>query len=371
MKKLKKIILAVLCVVCVISLTPNTAKAEQKTYWNTLSKKYIKYCTYDIDKLTPDKFVSTFTYNASKNNMQGNIVYGSFQVKASSEKDAKKKIASYIKKVKTTKNNKYGLSFGLDWGYDNDYAFKYDKNKKVATYGFPYSVTDMYFIQKLFDEAMKDPYLEVDYREEDAYVGGKYFYRQKTRSVFKNAAALKKASDSVKFEFLCSYLGGTAKIMYGAPDSEYNLTVKAIYDGECYGRCADLEGVWKSLAELVATDCESKEYICWSGTSETSHGAILIRVKNKDGKWDYFEGNNSSCGIFGNAFLKKYEKKYDLYDPKNCQVYTNIEDWMHYDYKAYVTNKGEFGKSAYKYGKNHTKSELVKLMISKKAKYCK
>ena len=115
MNKLKKIILAVLCVICVIALTPNTAKAEQKTYWNTNgNKKYIKRYTYDIDKLTPDKFVSTFTYNASKNNMQGNIVYGSFQVKASSEKDAQKKIASYIKKVKTTKNNKYGLSFGLE-----------------------------------------------------------------------------------------------------------------------------------------------------------------------------------------------------------------------------------------------------------------
>ena len=69
MKKLKKIILAVLCVVCVIALTPNTAKAEQKTYWNTLSKKYIKYCTYDIDKLTPDSFIASFLADGALNDI--------------------------------------------------------------------------------------------------------------------------------------------------------------------------------------------------------------------------------------------------------------------------------------------------------------
>ena len=68
--------------------------------------------------------------------------------------------------------------------------------------------------------------------------------------------------------------------------------------------------------------------------------------------------------------MKDYEKGVNIYSD-NSTNYGTIEDWMHYDYKAYVTNKGEFGKSAYKYGKNHTKSELVNLMISKKAKYLK
>lgn len=373
MKKLKKIILAVLCVVCVIALTPNTAKAEQKTYWNTLSKKYIKYCTYDIDNLTPDEFVTQLIYNGLKNDMKGNIVFGSFQVKASSEKDAQKKIASYIKKVKTTKNNKYGLSFGLEplEPYDMDDFLNYDKNKKVATYGFPHSITDMYYTERLFDLAMKEPYLEVGYRAKDAYVGDKNFYRQKTRSVFKNADAVKKSSDSVKFHFLCSYLENSCKIGTGVPDvAEYELSIKAIYDGKCYGECGDLASLWNRLARLVATDVETRDYSCYRDVSKFNHGATLIRVKNKNGKWDYFEGNNKSCGLFGTAFLKEYRKGVNIYKSKGSGTdYSNIEDWMHYDKKAYVDGYGSFGKSAYSYGKNHKKSELVNLMISKKAKY--
>ena len=68
--------------------------------------------------------------------------------------------------------------------------------------------------------------------------------------------------------------------------------------------------------------------------------------------------------------MKKYEKKFDIYAAETSTQYSNIEDWMHYDKKAYVDGYGSFGKNAYKYGKAHTKSELVKLMISKKAKYC-
>lgn len=371
MFSLKKLGVTIALSLGMILTLPSTTKAAD-SYWTTGEEKYIKHCTYDIDKLTPDSFIASFLADGALNDIQGNIVYGSLRVKASSEKDAQKKIASYIKKVKTTKNNKYGLSFGLEplEPYDMDDFLNYDKNKKVATYAFPHSVTDMYFTEKLFDLAMKEPYLEVDYNNRDTQVSTN-FYRQKTKSVFKNADAVKKSSDSVKFQFLCSYLNNSCKIGTAVPDlSEYELSVKGVYDGNCYGECGDLAWLWGRFASLVATDVETRDYSCYRDVSKFNHGAILIRVKNKDGKWDYFQGNNAHCGLFGNAFLKEYDKGVNIYKAKGLgPSYTNIEDWMHYDKKAYVDGYGSFGKSAYDYGKNHKKSELVNLMISKKAKY--
>ena len=176
---------------------------------------------------------------------------------------------------------------------------------------------------------------------------------------------------SDEIEKICEYLNDSCKIGTAVPDRpEYELSVKAIYDGNCYGECGDLEYVWDRLAKLVATDVETMDYSCYRDVSKFNHGATLIRVKNKDGKWDYFSGNNAGCTIFGHAFLKEYRKGVNIYKSKGYGPdYTNIEDWMHYDKKAYVDGYGSFGKSAYKYGKNHTKSELVNLMISKKAKY--
>ena len=387
MKKLKKIILAVLCVVCVISLTPSTAmvqardwdaiekatqEAKKTNYWTKNgNKKYVVEKTYDMDKINPNDMVKLLLDDANSQEAFGKVIFPKFKIKASSESDANKKIDAYLKKMKKVSENKYGLGFGLERKNPTACNYvKYDKKKKVATYHVEeYTTYDMYVIQKLFDLAMNEPYLEVHYRSKDAYVGDKNFYRQKTRSVFKNAAELKKASDSVKFQFLCEYLNNSCKIAWGKPETLYDTSLKAVLEGRYYGVCADCADLWRRLAGLVSYDIESRQYTCWRETADTSHTALLLRAKNKDGNWDYFQGNNAHCVLFGHAFLKDYDKKIDIYADATSQQYNNIEDWMHYDYKAYVTNKGEFGKNAYKYGKNHKKSELVNLMISKKAKY--
>lgn len=353
----------------VILAVPSTVKAATENYWTTDgNKRYTSNVIYMIDDLTPDEFVRLAIANGSKADMQGKVIYATLQFKASSEKDAEKKIDDYVAKVKKAPSNRYGLSFGLS--RDGDNYLEYDKKTKIATYEYAGYLNNIYYIQRLFDEAMNEPYLDVAYTAKDYTLEDKCRYFQKTRKVFKNATALKKASDSVKFQFLCEYLNGSFRMMYGKVESVYDVSLKAILNSECKGQCEDLVGIWTdNILNMVASDFEAREFVCWRGTSETSHACGLYRVKNKDGKWDYFTSNNNSCVIFGQAFLKEYEKKYDIYDTKNRMGYNNIEDWMHYDKKAYVTNKGEFGKSAYKYGKKHTKSELVKLMISKKAKF--
>ena len=390
MKKLKKIILAVLCVVCVISLTPSTAmvqardwdaiekapeEAKTKNYWTKNgNKKYIVEKTYDMDKYTPDTMVKLLLDDAKTQDVFGKVIFPKFKIKASSKSDANKKIDAYLKKMKKASENKYGLGFGL--GRKNEIAnntVKYNKTKKEAIYQVcEYTTYEMYAMTKLFDEALRESYLEVYYMSKDYTIGDKYFYRQKTRSVFKDANAVKKASDSVKLEFLASYMRGSCRINWGRGSTFYDRSLKAVINKEAYGDCDELADLWDIMANLISVEIESSHYVCWRETDDCSHEALLLRAKNKDGKWDYFTSNNRSCGLFGNNFLKEYEKGVNIYSEKGYGAnYDHIEDWMHYDYKAYVTNKGEFGKGAYKYGKNHTKSELVNLMISKKAKYLK
>lgn len=388
MKKFKKIILSVLCVVCVISFTPNTAmvqardwdaieketqEAKKTNYWTKNgNKKYVVEKNYDMDKHTPDTMVKLLLADAKTQDAFGKVIFPKFKIKASSESDANKKIDAYLKKMKTASENKYGLGFGL--GRKNPVAnnyVKYDKKKKVATYHVEeYTTYEMYAMTKLFDDAMNQTWLEVYYTPEDIKGVSGHYYRQKTRTVFKNADAVKKASDSVKLEFFGSYMNGSARMMYSKNANFYDNSLKAVINKEAYGKCDELVEMWGRMAGLISDEIESRQYTCWRDKEGLSHTCLLLRAKNKDGNWDYFDTNNVGFAIFGNNFREsfEYEKGIDIYSWKNSS-YSNIEDWMHYDKKAYVDGYGSFGKNAYKYGKAHKKSELVKLMETKKAIY--
>ena len=357
MRKFKKIILAVLCVICVISLMPNTAQAEECL----ITKKNI--VRWNLEENTPDSFISQFIAAGCQGYYTKINYYYILDVKAKSVKEARKKYVDFMKKVKTAKANKYGLGFGLTEGYELESHI----NGYSIYIGI--SCNEAYYIQKLFDEAMKEPYLEVFYNNRDTQVSTN-FYRQKTKSVFKNADAVKKSSDSVKLQFLAEYLNGSCKLAWGKGATDYEKSLQAVVEGNYCGTCAELANLWRTMFWMISDGIEFKEYIVNRDDPNFSHECLLIRAKNKDGKWDYFSGNNAGCTPFGHAFLKEYDKGVNIYKAasKGCD-YNTIEDWMHYDKKAYVDGYGSFGKSAYKYGKNHKKSELVNLMISKKAKY--
>ena len=316
----KKMILTAALVVTTLVVFPTNAEAKTKTL------------TYNIDKITADKFCEDVQAQGKSAIFAGGkdkykIV---MTVKASSVKDGRAKVKKFAKKVMTADSNKYGLSYGVQM--DDYNTEKYDSKKKIYTTKLFNSVNDIYYLNAITSRALRD----VEYWQEH--------YVNNIIAVFPNNESFKKLSESAKTEFILKYLGSCLTL-----DIDYkntNISWKKLYKKEQKGVCADAMNMYHQAIRLVALDYKIQDEVNY----KANHGCVIAKVKNSTDDYDYYEGNGGMFSAY-NA---------NNYDSSSTIKSLYFAAWQYKAPKEFKSSKLE--KEAYKFGKAKTKSDLYEVL---------
>lgn len=323
----KKMILTAALVVTTLVVLPATVEAKTKTL------------TYNINNVTADEFckdvyakgVTAHCLERDKNKYKITIT-----VKAKSEKEGKKKVETFAKKVMKADSNKYGLSYGVK---PDEYTHeKYDAKKKIYTVKLANTANDLYYLNCITRDALRVNYIESNKCS------------IKTKVVFPDSESFKEASESAKVQTICRYMGRNC--MYGISD-KIAFTWKRAYEGKCQGMCGEFLDMYIRAVRVIAYDYN---YQIEVNTNGVNHGLVIVKVKNSDGSYDYFEGNNGGFSPYSVWETEKIKNK-------NASNYLGFDAWQVTEPKFYKVTK--FEKDAYKWGKANKASDLEKMYMNR------
>lgn len=319
----KKMILTAALVVTTLVVFPTNAEAKTKTL------------TYNINKVTADEFCKD-VYNKGADahflERDKNQYKITITVKAKSEKDGVKKVESFAKKVMKADSNKYGLSYGVK---PDEYTHeKYDAKKKIYTVKLANTANDLYYFNCIVRDALQ--------------LGWMYSNKCSinTKVVFPDSMTFKKASESAKVQTVLHYMG--LSCMEYEATGGYTFNCKKAYEGKLRGVCADFDTMYRCAIRLIALDYDVQS------ECNANHDLVLIRVKNSNGTYDYFEGNN---GNFDSYSGTKNVSKDDSLSSLSFAV------WQVKAPKLYRITKLE--KGAYNYSQKNKSSDLEKMYMNR------
>ena len=324
----KKMILTAALVVTTLVVLPTTADAKTKNL------------TYNINKVSANKFCED-VYNKGADahflERDKNKYKITLTVKAKSEKDGVKKVESFAKKVMKADSNKYGLSYGVSLKDDYN-CYSYNKKNKVLTVKLANTANDLYYLNCITRDALNTKYIESNGNS------------LTTKAIFPDSKSFKKASESVKVQTICSYMG--LHCMYGI-SGKIAFTWKRAYEGKCQGMCGEFLDMYIRAIRLIAYDYN---YQIEVNTNGVNHGLVIVKVKNSEGSYDYFQGNNSGF----NPYIILDTK---VTKDKNVATYLYFGSWQVSEPKIYKVTKLE--KEAFKWGKAKKSSDLEKMYMNR------
>lgn len=361
MKMIKKILLTLVLVVGTLVLVPTSAEAK------TITK------TYDIDKVSVDKILAEINTNGKVGVMfskDKNIFKIKLTTKAKSEKEGIKKMKDFASKVKKSKNNKYGFSYGVkpdDFNYTH-----YDKKKKVYSNVLHMTANDIYYLNEIAKKALSEQSVVV--AAPDKWIGDdgtpepgwqeKWLYMSE---IFPDAASFKKCSDSVKYEMISKYINSISQNLYTDEKAKRtSFKWKYLYQKKAFGACHELALMEEEIVRAIASDYGYKYEVNWhyNWLGAKGHALALVKVKRSDGTYDYFQLNNATCVAF-----QTLPDKYNTEETNDANG--GLEVWTNLHPKEFLNDKIE--KEAYMYGEEGEKnwgpeSELTKLALSLNAR---
>ena len=324
----KKMILTAVLVFGTLVVLPTTAEAKTKTL------------TYNIDKITADKFCED-VYNKGADahflERDKNKYKITLTVKAKSEKEGVKKIESFAKKVMKAESNKYGLSYGVSLkdGYN---WYRYNNKKKVLTVKLANTANDLYYLNCITRDALQTNWIESTKCS------------VKTKTVFPDSESFKKASESAKTQTVLYYMGD--KCMYCNMDAKgTKISWKRLYEHKQEGVCSDFAQMQEKAVRLIAYDYTAQNEISWAA----NHEILLVGIKNSEGSYDYFQGNT------GGFYPYRVDSK--VVKDKTPVTYGFFDSWQVSEPKLYRVTK--FEKAAYKWGKAKKSSDLEKMYMNR------
>ena len=324
----KKMILTAALVVTTLVVFPTTAEAKTKNL------------TYNINKVTADEFckdvyakgVTAHCLERDKNQYKITLT-----VKAKSEKDGVKKVESFAKKVMKADSNKYGLSYGvsLEDGYN---WYRYNEKKKVLTVKLSNTANDLYYLNCITRDALNTNYIE------------SHKCSVKTKSVFPDSTAFKKASESAKTQTVLYYMGLNC-MEYDRTKSNVGVIFnwKKAYEGKMKGVCSDFAEMYRRAVRLIAYDY-NEQGEC---NDKANHEVSLMRVKNSNNNYDYFLGDN---GYFDSYYGSRDVSKGDKISSLSFAV------WQVKAPKLFKVDKLEQG--AFNWSQSNKSSDLEKMYMN-------
>ena len=320
----KKMILTAALVVTTLVVFPTNAEAKTKTL------------TYNIDKITADKFCKDIDNKGADAvflERDKNTYKIKLTVKDASKKEGRAKVKKFAKKVMNAKTNQFGLSYGIKY---DDYNYeKYDAKKKVYTTELYQSANDLYYLNAITKKALHDTsYYDV-------------YYFVDINKVFPDYASFKESSESVKAQVILNYMGYNC-MTYAKEKKGMKFSWKKAFQNKMYGVCSDYANMYGLALRLVAYDYDLQYEINW----KANHELVLAKVKNASGTYDYFEGNNG-----GFSYYNSNAEDYTYGKIKITAL--EFAAWQHCSPKTYKVTKLE--KDAYKWGKKN-KSDFMYLL---------
>ena len=324
----KKMILTATLVVTTLVVFPTNAEAKTKNL------------TYNINKVTADEFckdvyakgVTAHCLERDKNQYKITLT-----VKAKSEKDGVKKVESFAKKVMKADSNKYGLSYGvsLEDGYN---WYRYNEKKKVLTVKLSNTANDLYYLNCITRDALNTNYIE------------SHKCSVKTKSVFPDSTAFKKASESAKTQTVLYYMGLNC-MEYDRTKSNVGVIFnwKKAYEGKMKGVCSDFAEMYRRAVRLIAYDY-NEQGEC---NDKANHEVSLMRVKNSNNNYDYFLGDN---GYFDSYYGSRDVSKGDKISSLSFAV------WQVKAPKLFKVDKLEQG--AFNWSQSNKSSDLEKMYMN-------
>ena len=328
MKGLNKIITTVMLVLGVLLVLPVTVQAKTKNL------------TFNINKVSANDFVTEvqtqgkIAHFSEKDKNQYKIT---ITVKAKSEKDGVKKVESFAKKVMKADSNKYGLSYGvsLEDGYN---WYRYNEKKKVLTVKLSNTANDLYYLNCITRDALNTNYIE------------SHKCSVKTKSVFPDSTAFKKASESAKTQTVLYYMGLNC-MEYDRTKSNVGVIFnwKKAYEGKMKGVCSDFAEMYRRAVRLIAYDY-NEQGEC---NDKANHEVSLMRVKNSNNNYDYFLGDN---GYFDSYYGSRDVSKGDKISSLSFAV------WQVKAPKLFKVDKLEQG--AFNWSQSNKSSDLEKMYMN-------
>ena len=290
----KKLVLSILVACTVITAIPVTnAHAEIKPYM-----KY-KQLWIDLDKTTPEKYISLVHKYGKKGIKEKVQYYLGFKVKAKTDKQVIKKVNNFDKRVMKAKNNKYGISMGASM--DGANADSWEKGNKISMYT---QCNDVIYMEQIIEEALNQKTYSVEgYDKKGNYTRATVY----VKDLFPTVASFKKASDSVKLQFVADYMSKHCMFYAAVPKNGYQgfSFEGAASKGRCYGVCLDFRIMYMHCARMICfiDEVYEEEYkktalILPYDSQKFNHAVTAIYVRNSYGGFDYFEGNNSHFRTF-------------------------------------------------------------------------
>ena len=330
---LKKMILTAVLVFGTLVVLPTTAEAKTKTL------------TYNIDKITADKFckdiqnqgTQAVAFNGDKD--QYKIV---LTVKASSKKKGRAKVRTFAKKVVTAKSNKYGLSYGIK--YDDFNIERYDAKKKVYKTILNNTANDIFYLNGITNKAL---------HQENFYIGGYYV---KKDAVFPTTEDFKNSSESVKVHSILDYIGENCMIY---EDTHIRYSFKDLYYGKARGVCIDFSKVYVHAARLIGYNVVADQ----ENNSAAKHSVSLIKAKRSDGKYDYFIDGATYNRVDFRSLNEKAKKFKGFKGDGSSSLELDFDFWQVVAPDEFKVTKLE--KGAYNYAKSNIISELDEILKSK------
>ena len=369
-KLLKNLVLGILIICTMITAVPVTnTHAEIKPY-----KKY-KQLWIDIDKITPEKYIDMVYKYGKKGIKERTHYYLGLKMNTKTDDETINKFYKFTKKIVKAKNNKYGISMGIELDDVTDFA-SWEKGNKI---GMATSCNDVIYMEQVIEEALNQKAYSVQgYDKKGRYVTATVY----VEDLFPTVDSFKKASESVKLQFIASYMGNHCMFYAGTPKNGYDwFSFEGVASkGKCYGVCGDFAIMYAECTRMLCNTgmfMDSKlgdiDY-CGAivGTFFSfDHSVTACYARNSYGTIDVFEGNNANFRTFSypenlqpiSIDGKNISMIYMFYHPKDIDPSLNLE-WAvnsktKKDIKRY--QNGDTYKDVKKYYNGKHNSELFNI----------
>ena len=339
----KKLVLSVLVATTIITTVPvsNVQAAVKKEYLNHV------YKTINLEKTTPEQYVKLIETYGVKGIREKKHYIINYYVKTKNDTQAVKKINAFTQKLQKAKNNRYGISMGVQ--IDEGNAERVKRTKGKCIYSPILSANDIVYMERTITKALRQKTFNIKGYNKDKVYGT---ITARTKDVFPNSAAFKKASDSVKVQFVNDYIGRNCFVYGGAQDGYYDdFSIQAIATGKFTGNCDSAMQcyMWTTRAiayiEDLAVTSKNPSAISPLIYDKFNHATMVAKVRNSYGTFDYLEGNNNE--------FKTYSYPTDGLTEKN--PYTIANTLAMEKYEPYLETSGN------KWGNSKNNSELFNI----------
>lgn len=354
-KLLKNLVLGILIICTVITAVPvtNTSAKEIKGY--TKHKTVTK--VIDINKKNAAEEYVNLIHKYGKKGIKEKVYYD-IRFKCNEKKWDKleeKLLKDFQYKVMRAKNNKYGLSMGLLYSED----IKYKDN---ITYFQSYaSANDVVYFEQIIEKALNQETYSVGGYARDGLQVAPTVY---VKDIFPNTDSFKNASESVKLQFIASYMGNHCMIHSwswpsGKQYKDYFWDFSwqgAASKYMCRGVCSDFADMYIIITRMLCNtgyeDSIKKNYCGaeFADFASFDHAVAACYARNSSGKIDIFEGNNDNFKTLN-------------YASSNVSLYNMYFHSKRGDYPPYLIwmVNGKTKKDVKKYFKKTHNSELFNI----------